>query len=223
MIKFESQNLKILYLPKSEYSPILDKMESFTQKKIDNNINKINNIINNKIINNIWLLEHTPIYTQGKNGKPEHILRRNNIPIIQTSRGGQITYHGPGQLMVYFLLDLKSLKSKDMGPKKLINNIENIVISLLKKYKINSYSKTDAPGIYVNEQKICSIGLRIKQGQTYHGIALNVNMDLAPFNDINPCGYNKLTMCQISDFVPNITLDKVKENIMPLLIKDFNI
>ena len=214
MIKFESTNLKILYLPKSEYSPILDKMESFTQKKIDNNIS---------IINNIWLLEHNSVYTQGKNGKPEHVLRRNNIPIIQTSRGGQITYHGPGQLMVYFLLELKSLKSKDMGPKKLINTIENIVIELLKKYKINAYSKEDAPGIYVNEKKICSIGLRIKQGQTYHGIALNVNMDLTPFNDINPCGYNKLQMCQISDFEPKITLEKVQNDISQLLIKYFDV
>ena len=214
-MNFKSKSLEIISIKKSEYSPILNKMESFTQNKIDNT--------KKSHINNIWLLEHEPVYTQGKNGKPEHILRQNNIPIIQTSRGGQITYHGPGQLMVYFLLDLKSLKSKDMGPKKLINTIEDIVISLLKKYKIDSYSKSDAPGIYVKEKKICSIGLRIKQGQTYHGIALNVNMDLSPFSDINPCGYNKLKMCQIIDFAPNITFENVKEDITPLLIKCFNI
>jgi len=212
---FKSENLEIKSFPISEYSEILKKMEDFTCEKINNK--------NNNQINNIWLLEHYPVYTQGKNGKPEHILRKNNIPVIQTSRGGQVTYHGPGQLMVYFLLDLKKHK---LGPKDLVHTIENIVIKLLDKYNIKSNSRVDAPGIYVNNKKICSIGLRIKQGQTYHGIALNVNMDLAPFNDINPCGYDKLKMCQISDFINNINIDninieQVKQDLLPLLKEKF--
>ena len=150
---FKSENLEIKSFPISEYSEILKKMEDFTCEKINNK--------NNNQINNIWLLEHYPIYTQGKNGKPEHILRKNNIPVIQTSRGGQVTYHGPGQLMVYFLLDLKKHK---LGPKDLVHTIENIVIKLLEKYNITESKQI--PEISRFDPTALAIGL--KPGRIVH-------------------------------------------------------
>lgn len=150
----------------------------------------------------IWLLQHPPVYTQGIAGKPEHLLANDrDIPVIQTDRGGQITYHGPGQLIAYLLLDMRRLK---LGVRELVRCMENAVIDLLQDYQIIAQGRVDAPGVYVADAKIASLGLKIKNRYCYHGIALNVDMDLTPFSTINPCGYNNLSVTQIKDLV-NIT------------------
>jgi lipoyl(octanoyl) transferase len=141
----------------------------------------------------IWLLEHAPVFTQGQNGKAENLLNPGNIPVIQTDRGGQITYHGPGQLMLYILVDLRR---KKLNVRELVTILERAVIDLLAEHQINAEAKSDAPGVYVQGKKICSIGLRIRRGCSYHGIAFNVAMDLEPFTRINPCGFSGLQMTQ---------------------------
>jgi len=154
----------------------------------------------------LWLLEHPAVYTQGQAGKPEHLLNPQHIEVIQSDRGGQITYHGPGQLIAYTLLDLRRRK---IGIRTLVCMLESALITLLKIYKINAITHCGAPGVYVEEAKIASIGLRVKNGCAYHGIALNVAMDLAPFTGINPCGFEKLRMTQIKAFQPDVTVPLV--------------
>ncbi len=141
----------------------------------------------------IWLLQHPPIYTQGLAGKPEHLLQNNNIDVIKTDRGGQITYHGPGQIIAYLLLDMHRLK---LGVRELVTRMENAVVDLLKSYDIQAERRSGAPGVYVDNAKIAALGLKIKRGHCYHGIALNVDMDLTPFSHINPCGYTNLQVTQ---------------------------
>lgn len=144
----------------------------------------------------IWLLQHPPVFTQGIAGKPEHLLCSHGIDVIKTDRGGQITYHGPGQLIAYLLLDIRRLK---LGVRELVTRMENAVIGLLQNYRINAEARRDAPGVYVNGAKIASLGIKIKQQCCYHGIALNVDMDLTPFSYINPCGYRGLQVTQTRD------------------------
>ena len=144
----------------------------------------------------LWVVEHPPVFTQGQAGKSEHILAAGDIPIIKVDRGGQVTYHGPGQLVVYPLLDIKRLK---IGVRQLVTTIEQSIVDMLKPYGIEAYPKADAPGVYVNESKIASLGLRIRKGCSFHGLALNVNMDMEPFHRINPCGYAGLQMVQSCD------------------------
>ena len=155
----------------------------------------------------IWLLEHPPVYTLGTAADPSHVLNPGDIPVIQTDRGGEVTFHGPGQLVIYFLLDIKQ---KKIGPKTLVANLQNLIQNILQHYSIESSFIEGAPGVYVGEKKIASIGLRISKGRTYHGISLNVNMDLAPFSLINPCGYEGLEVTQISHFDSNVTLEDVE-------------
>ena len=157
--------------------------------------------------NQIWLLEHPPVFTLGTAASKEHILDAKNIPVIQTDRGGEVTYHGPGQLVIYFLLDIKTLK---WGPKALVKNLENFIQDLLKQYGIETNIISGAPGVYVQDKKIASIGLRISRGKTYHGISLNVDMDTKPFKQINPCGYEGLKVTQIKDFIDTIDLKEVE-------------
>lgn len=156
----------------------------------------------------LWLLEHHPVYTQGQAGKPEHVLNPRGIPIVQSDRGGQITYHGPGQLVIYTLLDIERLK---IGVRTLVSHLEQTLITLLQCYHINASIQCGAPGVYVDGKKIASIGLRVKNGRTYHGIALNVNMDLEPFDGINPCGYKALKMTQISDFIDEPVMEEISQ------------
>jgi len=157
--------------------------------------------------NQIWLLEHPPVFTLGTAADPSHVLNPGDIPIIQTDRGGEVTFHGPGQLIIYFLLDIKQ---KKLGPKALVANLQNLIQNILKNYSIESSFIEGAPGVYVGEKKIASIGLRISKGRTYHGISLNVDMDLTPFSLINPCGYEGLEVTQISYFDSNVTLEDVE-------------
>ncbi|KAB1858175.1 lipoyl(octanoyl) transferase LipB [Acinetobacter tandoii] len=146
----------------------------------------------------LWLLQHPDVLTQGQAGKPEHILIPSNIPVVQTDRGGQVTWHGPGQLVAYFMFDLNRL---GWNVRTLVSYAENLMIELLKKYGIKAYAKPDAPGVYVNERKIGSLGFKIRRGRSYHGLALNINCDLAGFHTINPCGYAGLEMVRIHDLI----------------------
>ena len=157
--------------------------------------------------NEIWLLQHPPVFTLGTAASKEHVLNAKEIPVIQTDRGGEVTFHGPGQLVIYFLLDIKSFK---WGPKALVQNLENFIQDLLQQYSIETNIISGAPGVYVGNEKIASIGLRISRGKTYHGISLNVDMDLSPFLQINPCGYEGLKVTQIKDFIDTIDINEVE-------------
>ncbi len=151
----------------------------------------------------LWLLEHEPVYTQGQAGKAEHIRMPSSIPLVQSDRGGQVTYHGPGQLIAYILMDLRR-SSLTIG--SLVRQLEQVIIQILGDFSVSAHTQSGAPGVYVDNKKIASIGLRVKQGCTYHGIAFNVAMDLQPFANINPCGNPQLLMTQLCDFVPEITV-----------------
>jgi lipoyl(octanoyl) transferase len=156
----------------------------------------------------IWLLEHPPVFTQGQAGKAEHVLDPGDIPIVKVDRGGQVTYHGPGQLVAYVLLDMTRIGS---DVRKLVTALEMSIVKTLQNYHIESAPKADAPGVYVNERKICSLGLRIKKGKSFHGLALNVDMDLAPFLRINPCGYAGMVMVHMQEFAPSVQMQTVKQ------------
>lgn len=176
-------SLFIKWLGQQDYQACFEIMQRFTRDRTEETPDEV------------WLLYHNPVFTQGQNGKPEHVLNPGQIPIIQTDRGGQVTYHGPGQLMMYTLIDIKR---KQLTIRDFVTALEEVVIELLAEYNIAANSKREAPGVYVNEKKICSIGLRVKQGRAYHGIAFNVDMDLSPFARINPCGFQQLEMTQFS-------------------------
>ncbi|MGE8560053.1 MAG: lipoyl(octanoyl) transferase LipB [Acinetobacter sp.] len=146
----------------------------------------------------LWILQHQNVLTQGQAGKPEHILMPSNIPVVQSDRGGQVTWHGPGQLVAYFMFDLNRL---GWNVRTLVSYAENLMIELLKKYGIEAYAKPDAPGVYVDERKIGSLGFKIRKGRSYHGLALNIDCDLFGFHTINPCGYAGLEMVRIQDLL----------------------
>ncbi len=156
----------------------------------------------------IWLLEHPRVYTQGQAGKAEHILAPGDIPVIPVDRGGQVTYHGPGQLVVYLMIDLTRHR---LGVRALVDVIEQSIVQTLATLGITASPRPDAPGVYVDEAKIASLGLRVKRGCSFHGLALNVSMDMEPFRRINPCGYAGLAMCQVSDFVPGVDIGHVAD------------
>ncbi|MFT8229596.1 MAG: lipoyl(octanoyl) transferase LipB [Enterobacterales bacterium] len=184
-----------------EYKKILLKMQNFTNKR-----NKFS-------LDEIWFLQHYPVFTHGQNINIKDILKYSNIPIINSDRGGQITFHGPGQQIIYFMINLRR---KKFNIKKLIFNITKIIINSLLYFKINSEYNQIMPGIYVNSKKICSLGFRIKNGCSFHGLALNVSMNLYPFTYINPCGKLNLKMTQMHDLIPKINISKV----LPILINE---
>ena len=155
----------------------------------------------------IWFLSHPPVYTLGTAANKEHILNPRDIEVIQTDRGGEVTYHGPGQLVIYFLIDIKEIK---LGPKALVQKLQELISSILGHYDIESNFIEGAPGVYVEGKKIASIGLRISQGKTYHGISINVDMDLTPFSFINPCGYEGLEVTQIKNYDSNVKMKDVE-------------
>ena len=155
----------------------------------------------------IWMLEHYPVFTLGTAADQKHILKRTDIEIFQADRGGEVTYHGPGQLVIYFLLNIKK---RNLGPKKFVKQLENLLQKTLLDFQIQSNTIEGSPGVYVDSKKIASIGLRFSKGYSYHGISINVDMDLDPFKNINPCGYEGLQVTQIKNIYSNITLEKVK-------------
>ncbi|WP_032094015.1 lipoyl(octanoyl) transferase LipB [Necropsobacter rosorum] len=175
-----------------DYQEIWHAMQDFTDQRDADSADEI------------WLVQHPPVFTQGSAGKPEHLLQRSAIPVVQSDRGGQITYHGPGQQVMYVLIDIKRRKAQghELNVRQLVTALEQSVVKTLADYGVQAYPKADAPGVYVNGKKICSLGLRIRKGCSFHGLALNINMDLSPFQNINPCGYAGLEMCQLADFVP---------------------
>ncbi len=164
----------------------------------------------------VWLVEHPPVFTQGQAGKAEHLLLPGDIPVVQVDRGGQVTYHGPGQLVAYLLLDVRRL---GFGVRDLVSRIERCLIDLLAGYDVEAAAKPDAPGVYVDGAKIASLGLRIRNGCSFHGLALNVDMDLAPFRRINPCGYAGLAMTQLRDQAGPIELSEVRARLRAQLVK----
>lgn len=165
----------------------------------------------------IWLLEHSPVFTQGQAGKAEHVLFPGDIPVVQVDRGGQVTYHGPGQLVAYLLLDVRR---SGIGVRELVSRIERSLIDLLASYGVSANAKPDAPGVYVNGAKIASLGLRIRNGRSFHGLALNVDMDLQPFQRINPCGYAGMAMTQLADLVAEpIDMSEVSARLREQLVK----
>ncbi|NTS78110.1 lipoyl(octanoyl) transferase LipB [Catenovulum sp. SM1970] len=168
-------------LGRQPYEPIWQAMQDFTANRQDDAKDEI------------WFVEHDPVFTQGQAGKSEHVLFPGDIPVVQVDRGGQVTYHGPGQLVAYVLINIRR---KKISVRDLVSAIENAIVAVLKDHKIDAYPKADAPGVYVDDKKIASLGLRIRRGCSFHGLALNVNMDLAPFGRINPCGYQGLEMTQ---------------------------
>jgi lipoyl(octanoyl) transferase len=180
--------LEVINLGQQDYQSCWQAMTEFTNQRTPDAIDQL------------WLVEHPPVFTQGQAGKAEHLLFPGDIPVVQSDRGGQVTYHGPGQLVAYPLLDLRRLK---IGVRELVTLIEQTIIATLAHYGIDSAAKPDAPGVYVNGDKIASLGLRVRRGCSFHGLALNVAMDLAPFQRINPCGYQGLQMTQMKDLLPN--------------------
>ena len=167
----------------------------------------------------LWLLEHQPVYTLGKAADPAHILKTPNIPVVHTDRGGQVTYHGPGQLMAYTLFNLNDL---NIGIRTLVTRLENSIIKSLLTLSIDAYSKKEAPGVYVQNKKIASVGLKVRHGLCYHGLSLNVNMNLTPFEFINPCGFKDLKMIQCTDFIPEMTANCMATILSDAIIKEFH-
>ncbi|BCU56518.1 lipoyl(octanoyl) transferase LipB [Enterobacter kobei] len=192
----------IRHLGLQPYEPVSLAMHDFTDTRDDTTPDEI------------WLVEHHPVFTQGQAGKAEHVLMPGDIPVIQSDRGGQVTYHGPGQQVMYVLLNLKRRK---LGVRELVTLLEQTVVNTLAESNIEAYPRADAPGVYVGGKKICSLGLRIRKGCSFHGLALNIAMDLAPFQRINPCGYAGMEMAQMSQWVPDATTD----NTGPRLVANF--
>jgi len=162
----------------------------------------------------LWLLEHQPVFTLGMNAKPEHVLACGEIPVIQVDRGGQVTYHGPGQMVAYIMMDLRRA---GLGIRQLVEALEQSVIDWLAAQNVTAQARREAPGVYVDGAKIAALGLRVRRGCSYHGLALNVKMDLEPFSRINPCGYRGLAVTQLSDLGMELSVDEASESWLPYL------
>ncbi|HSX89830.1 MAG TPA: lipoyl(octanoyl) transferase LipB [Pseudomonas sp.] len=187
------------------YEPTWQAMQRFTNERDANTADEI------------WLLQHPPVFTQGQAGKAEHLLFPGDIPVVQVDRGGQVTYHGPGQLVAYLLLDVRR---SGIGVRELVSRIERSLIDTLASYGVIANAKPDAPGVYVDGAKIASLGLRIRNGRSFHGLALNVDMDLQPFQRINPCGYAGMAMTQLADLVAGpVEISEVSARLREQLVK----
>ena len=193
------QPLIIRQLANQEYTAIWQAMKDFTDARDES------------VIDELWLVEHFPVFTQGQAGKEEHLLMPGDIPVVKSDRGGQITYHGPGQQIIYFLINLRRRK---MGIRQLVSLIENGIIAALADFNVTAVAKPDAPGVYVDGKKIASLGLRVRKGCSFHGLALNVNMNLEPFLRINPCGYAGLEMVQTADINGPKTVNEAGQSLI---------
>jgi len=198
-----SDQLVIRDLGLQPYEPTWQRMQQFTNERDDSSADEI------------WVLQHEPVFTQGQAGKEEHLLGTGDIPVVQVDRGGQVTYHGPGQLIIYLLLNLKR---KKIGVRDLVTIMEESVVETLQDYQVEAYAKPDAPGVYVNNNKIASLGLRVRRGCSFHGLALNLDMDLEPFLRINPCGYAGMAMTQLASLVDSLDQAEVSERLLNHLI-----
>lgn len=195
-------SLRVRQLGRRDYRNTWEAMRTFTDQRTAATQSEI------------WVLEHDPVFTQGQAGRPEHLLAPGDIPVIQTDRGGQVTYHGPGQLVMYLLL---SLRETGLGVRALVSAMENSVIDLLSEHGVQAEARPSAPGVYVAQAKIAAVGLRVRRGFTYHGLSFNVDMDLEPFGRINPCGYRGLPVTQARD----IGITQSPEQLAPALIEHF--
>jgi lipoyl(octanoyl) transferase len=198
-----SQSPLLKYLGSVPYEPTWRAMQRLTDERDD------------QVRDEVWFLEHPPVFTLGLNGKPEHVLAAGDIPVVQIDRGGQVTYHGPGQLVVYPLIDLRRHK---LGVRELVMAMENAVINTVNEWGVDAAAKRDAPGVYVDGKKLASIGLRIRRGCTYHGLAFNVAMDLEPFNRINPCGYQGLEVVDLARLGVAVSTLDVARKLAPHLL-----
>lgn len=186
-----------------DYEPTWRAMQAFTAKRTPETPDEI------------WLLQHPPVYTLGLNGKPEHLPEKTTIPVVKIDRGGQVTYHGPGQIVAYLLLDLRRL---GLGVRELVRRMEQSVVELLANHRVSAEARVSAPGVYVSDAKIAALGLRIKNGCSYHGLAFNVDMDLAPFYAINPCGFPGLKVTQTRDLGIADDLDRLSDALAQKLV-----
>jgi lipoyl(octanoyl) transferase len=198
---FRAPSLK--WLGRVEYEPTWRAMQQFTEQRDADTRDEV------------WLLEHDPVFTLGMNADRAHLLAPGDIPVVQIDRGGQVTYHGPGQLLVYPLIDIRRA---GLGVRDLVTALERTVIRYVARLGITAECRANAPGVYSNDRKIASVGLRIRRGGSYHGLALNVRMNLEPFSRINPCGYAGLQMTQLTDFVSGIDVPQAASEIGPLLV-----
>jgi len=189
-------------LGRQPYQSTFERMQAFTNERAADTPDEI------------WVLEHEPVFTQGQAGKAEHLLSPGDIPVVQVDRGGQVTYHGPGQLVIYLLLDLRR---NSLGVRDLVTLMEEAVVELLGAYGVEGAPKPDAPGVYVDGRKICSLGLRVRRGCSFHGLALNIDMDLEPFLRINPCGYAGLEMTQLARLTDQVEISQVAEQLSAIL------
>jgi lipoyl(octanoyl) transferase len=181
-----------------DYEPVWRAMQAFTDSRDENTPDEI------------WLVEHPPVFTQGQAGKAEHLLAPGDIPVVQVDRGGQVTYHGPGQIVAYTLIDIKRL---ELGVRELVTGIEEAILTVLDSYGVKAQRLAGAPGIYVEGVKIASLGLRVRRGKSFHGLALNVNMDLEPFQRINPCGFQGMQVTNLSAFA-DVDSQQVEERLI---------
>ena len=197
-------SLLVRRLGLAPYQPVLDAMREFTDQRDDDSPDEL------------WLLQHPRVFTQGQAGKAEHVLAPGDIPVIQVDRGGQVTYHGPGQWVIYLLVDLKR---RGLGVRALVTLIENAIVRLLCDYGIDAAPRADAPGVYVNGDKVAALGLRVRRGCSYHGLSLNVDMDLEPFNRINPCGHQGLQVTSMAQLLAGqeIDIDAVGDRLLEIL------
>ncbi len=186
------------HLGEQPYQPTFQAMQTFTDSR------------DGETPDELWLLEHPPVFTQGQAGRAEHLLAPGDIPVVQVDRGGQVTYHGPGQLVGYIMADIRR---RDLGVRDLVTALEKAVVNTLAHWSIDAAPRRDAPGVYTQGCKIASLGLRVRRGCSYHGLALNVDMDLSPFQRINPCGYAGMPVARICDYAGNVTV----ADVMPVL------
>jgi len=196
-------SLHIKALGMVEYEPTWRAMQRFTAERTADTLDEI------------WLVQHPPTYTQGQAGKPEHLLHQTDIPVVKIDRGGQITYHGPGQIVAYLLLDLHRWK---INVRELVRLMEKAVIDLLAEYGVAAEGRVDAPGVYVGDAKIAALGLKIKKGCSYHGLSFNVDMDLSPFDNINPCGYEGLRVTQAVELGVTVPLEELQAELTQNLV-----
>ncbi|MEO7014687.1 MAG: lipoyl(octanoyl) transferase LipB [Dokdonella sp.] len=201
-----SQTLIVRRLGCQAYQPVLDAMRGFSERRDGNSVDEF------------WVLEHEPVFTLGQAGKPEHVLAAGDIPVIRVERGGQVTYHGPGQIVGYPMIDLRRL---GIGVRELVNRIEQAIIDTLDHWNIVAMRRPGAPGVYVGDAKVGALGLRIRRGCSFHGLALNVGMDLEPFRRINPCGYQGLRVTQVLDLGGPGSLKAVEDVLIDELSRQF--
>ncbi|MDH3619527.1 MAG: lipoyl(octanoyl) transferase LipB [Gammaproteobacteria bacterium] len=196
--------MKTSFLGRQDYVPLWREMQKFTDERDASTPDEI------------WFCEHPPVFTLGLNASKEHLLAPGDIPVVQIDRGGQVTFHGPGQLMVYPLIDIRRA---NIGVRKLVTALEQSVVDLAAEYDVDAAARADAPGVYVGGDKLASVGLRIRRGSSFHGMALNVDVDLEPFTRINPCGYAELEMTDLHRLDIDLNLEETAEKLLPHFLR----